>query len=123
MTQRQEPGLSREAIVSDLRALGLEAGVPYHMQREPAPARVARPDGAWEEILTRLHLWRWERDFPRVEPLLLEVGAQRTGIVGQARSRLVDARTMRALLVPLLQHDPLFLLADTAQAGYQQSGT
>jgi hypothetical protein len=43
--------------------------------------------------------------------------------VGQARSRLVDARTMRALLVPLLQHDPLFLLADTAQAGYQQSGT
>src|ERR671937_347615 len=26
MTQRQEPGLSREAIVSDLRALGLEAG-------------------------------------------------------------------------------------------------
>src|SRR5919201_6383296 len=26
MTQRQEPGLSREAIVSDLRALRLEAG-------------------------------------------------------------------------------------------------
>jgi aminoglycoside 3-N-acetyltransferase len=97
------------------------AGVPYHMQREPAPARVARPDGAWEEIPTRLHLWRWERDFPRVEPLLLEVGVQRTGMVGQARGRLVDARAMRDLLLPLLRRDPLFLLSDAARAAYEQS--
>ena len=97
------------------------AGVPYHMQRELALARVARPDGAWEEIPTRLHLWRWERDFPRVEPLLLEAGAQRTGMVGQARGRLVDARAMRDLLLPLLRRDPLFLLTAAARAGYEQS--
>jgi Aminoglycoside 3-N-acetyltransferase len=96
------------------------AGVPYHMQREPAPARVARPDGTWEEISTRLHLWRWERDFPRVEPLLVEAGAQRTGMVGQARGRLIDARAMRDLLLPLLWRDPLFLLSDTARAEYEQ---
>jgi aminoglycoside 3-N-acetyltransferase len=97
------------------------ADVPYHMQREPAPARVARPDGAWEEIPTRLHLWRWERAFPRVEPLLLEAGAQRTGMVGQAHSRLVDARAMRDLLLPLLRRGPLFLLSDAARAAYEQS--
>jgi aminoglycoside 3-N-acetyltransferase len=97
------------------------AGVPYHMQREPASARVARRDGAWEEIPTQLHLWRWERDFPRIETLLLAAGALRTGMVGQACSRLVGARAMRDLLLPLLQRDPLFLLSDTARAAYEQS--
>jgi aminoglycoside 3-N-acetyltransferase len=97
------------------------ADVPYHMQREPAPARVARPDGAWEEIPIRLHLWHWERAFPKVEPLLLETGAQRTGMVGQARSRLVDARAMRDILLPLLRRDPLFLLSDAAHTAYEQS--
>ena len=97
------------------------AGVPYHLQDKPAPARVARADGAWEEIPTRLHLCRWERDFPRVEPLLLEAGGQRTGMVGEARSRLIDARAMRDLLVPLLQRDPFFLLTDAARAEYEQS--
>jgi aminoglycoside 3-N-acetyltransferase len=97
-------------------------GVPYHMQREPAPARVARPDGTWEEIPTRLHLWGWERNFPKIDPLLREAGAQRDGPVGRAHGRLVDARAMRDLLVPLLQRDPLFLLTDAARAAYQQSG-
>src|SRR2546422_149729 len=179
MAHGQAPGLSREAIASGLRALGLEAGslvlvhsslrslgwveggappcapdgpsgrlagaggfillrgvtydsntslhmveelagVPYHLQDKPAPARVARADGAWEEIPTRLHLCRWERDFPRVEPLLLEAGGQRTGMVGEARSRLSDARAIRELLVPLLQRDPFFLLTDGARAEYEQ---
>lgn len=97
------------------------AGAPYHMQDQPAPARVKRPDGGWEEIATALHLWRWDRDFPRVEPLLLESGAQRNRYIGKALCRLIDARAMRDLLVPLLQRDPLFLLSDEAREEYEQS--
>jgi hypothetical protein len=94
------------------------AGVPYHLQRRRARARVRRDDGTWESILTFLHLWRWERNFPKVEPLLEAAGAQRTGTVGAAAARVIQARALRDLLVPLLRDDPLFLLADTARAGY-----
>ncbi len=98
------------------------AGVPYHMQRRRARARVRRDDGTWEDVMTALHLWRWERNFPRVEPLLREAGAQRSGVVGAAVAHLIEARTMRDLLVPLLQDDPLLLLSETARAAYEQSG-
>ena len=94
------------------------ARVPYHMQSRPAVARVAREDGSWEEIEVRPHLWRWERDFPKVEPHLRAANAQRDGRVGQAFSRLIDARAMRDLLLPLLESDPLFLLSDAARAEY-----
>jgi aminoglycoside 3-N-acetyltransferase len=98
------------------------AGVPYHLQRRRARARVRRDDGTWEEIMTALHLWRWERNFPKVEPLLHQVGAQRTGAVGAAVTRIVAARAMRDLLVPLLQADPLLLLSDRARTAYERSG-
>jgi hypothetical protein len=94
------------------------AGVPYHLQRRRARARVRCDDGTWESILTYLHLWHWERNFPKVEPILEAAGAQRTGTVGAAAARVIQARALGDLLVPLLQDDPLFLLADTARAGY-----
>jgi len=94
------------------------AGVPYHLQERPSLARVARDDGVWEEIPTVLHLWRWERDFLKVAPLLYEVGAQHEGMIGRARSYLIDARAMRDALMPMVRRDPLFLLADTARAAY-----
>ncbi len=96
------------------------AAVPYHLQERLALARVARTDGADEQIPTRLHLWHWDRDFPKVEPLLQASGAQHEGYVGQARARLVNAHAMRDLLVPILRHDPLFLLAATARSEYEQ---
>jgi aminoglycoside 3-N-acetyltransferase len=101
------------------------AGVPYHMQPEPAPARVARGDGSWEEIPTRLHLWRWDRNFTKIDPILLQNGAETAGRVGQADSRLIDVRAMSDLLLPILQRDPLFLLSDEARAEYegQAAGT
>jgi aminoglycoside N3'-acetyltransferase len=70
--------------------------------------------------LTALHLWRWERDFPKVEPLLRDAGAQRNGPVGQAVGRLVKARAMRDLLVRLVRRDPLFLLSDAARRAYER---
>lgn len=97
------------------------AGVPYHLQRRRARARVRRDDGTWESIMTALHLWRWGRDFPKVEPLLEDAGAQYTGPVGAATARLVDARAMRDRLVPLLRDDPLFLLSERARAAYRRT--
>lgn len=94
------------------------AGAPYHLQDRPALARVARDDGTWEEIATTLHLWRWERDFPKVDPLLRDIGAQREGLVGRAHCRLIDVRAMRDVLVPLVRRDPLLLLSDAARAAY-----
>lgn len=95
-------------------------GAPYHLQARRARARVRRADGEWEEIMTALHLWRWERDFPKVEPVLRSAGAQRDGVVGAAEARLVAAGAMRDLLAPLLHRDPLFLLAGTARAAYER---
>jgi len=95
------------------------AGVPYHMQERLALARVARDDGAWEEIPTALHLWRWERNFPKVAPLLREAATRREGVIGRAHSYLVDARALRDVLVPMVRRDPLFLLADTARTTYE----
>jgi aminoglycoside 3-N-acetyltransferase len=94
------------------------ADVPYHLQRRRARARVRREDGTWESIMTALHLWRWERNFPAVEPLLEDAGAQCTGLVGAATTRLVDARAMRDRLAPLLHDNPLFLLSESARAAY-----
>lgn len=97
------------------------ARVLYHLQPKPAHARVARVDGTWEEIATVLHLWRWERNFPKVEPLLRDASVQRDGLVGRAPSRLVDVGAMRETLLTVLHRDPLFLLSDAARAVYEQS--
>jgi aminoglycoside 3-N-acetyltransferase len=94
------------------------AGVPYHMQDQPCLARVRRPDGSWEEIETALHLWRWDRDFPKVGPLLSSRAAQVVGQVGAARATLVDAGAMTEILLPMLRGDPLYLLSAEARAGY-----
>ncbi|HZU14341.1 MAG TPA: AAC(3) family N-acetyltransferase [Chloroflexota bacterium] len=95
-----------------------QAHAPYHMQPEPCPCYIKREDGTWEEVVTGLHLWRWDRNFPKIDPLLTAAGAQKTGRVGQAESRLVDVGAMRDLLLPILGDDPLFLLSDEARAEY-----
>jgi aminoglycoside 3-N-acetyltransferase len=108
------------AVNTSLHMVEEVARVPYHLQERPARARVARDDGSWEEIVTTLHLYGWERNFPTVEPLLKEAGAQRDGPVGQAPSRLIDARAMRDLLSPLLDADPLFLLSDSSRKQFER---
>lgn len=97
------------------------ARVPYHMQPEPSPCFIKREDGTWEEIVTGLHLWRWDRNFPKIDPLLTEAGAQTIGHVGQAICRLVDVAAMRDILLPILARDPLFLLSDETRAEYRQA--
>lgn len=97
------------------------AGAPYHLQDRSTLAHVVRDDETWDEIPTLLHLWTWERNFAKIEPLLREAHVQRDGVVGRAHSRLIDASGMCDVLLPLLRRDPLFLLSDAARVRYQQS--
>lgn len=97
------------------------AHVPYHMQPEPSPCFIKRADGTWEEVVTGLHLWRWDRNFPKIDPLLTEAGAETIGHVGQATCRLIDVAAMRDILLPILSRDPLFLLSDEARTEYSRS--
>jgi aminoglycoside 3-N-acetyltransferase len=103
------------AVNTTLHMVEEVAQVPYHLQEAPALSRVAREDGTWEEILTTLHAYGWDRNFPKVEPALRNAGAQNNGTVGRAPSRLIDAKAMRDLLVPLIERDPLYLLSDSAR--------
>jgi aminoglycoside 3-N-acetyltransferase len=95
------------------------AGVPYHLQAQPVAARVKRADGRWEIIWTILHRYGWEREFSKVEPVLLRCGAQRNGRVGTATARLVDAAGMVKAILPIVRADQLFLLTDTARRAYE----
>lgn len=96
------------------------AGVPYHLQPEVTECRVVDAAGTLHSIRNRLHLWGWERDFPRVDAPLMTAGAMHIGKIGQAESRLIQARKLRDLLVPILRDDPLYLL--TAHARAQWNG-
>lgn len=85
-----------------------EAGAPYVVTKEPVEARIVNPDGSVEVVRIKVHPWGTPRDFTITEPILLEGGAMRLGLVGEAVCRLVDAQRMRKLILPLLQQDPWF---------------
>jgi len=72
-------------------------------------------------VRNRLHLWGWERDFTKVDEPLREAGAMREEMVGNALCRLIDARAMREVLLPVLQKDPLWLLTDRARERFSRS--
>jgi aminoglycoside N3'-acetyltransferase len=78
------------------------AGAPYHMQPEPARARILTANG---EIVRHLFLHRYgpERRFSVLEPAYLERGIQRTGQIGNAVMRLVRARPMVELTLQALR--------------------
>lgn len=94
------------------------AEVPYHLQGEVTDGVVRLPSG--EQVIVRNHLHLWQnryshlnllRDFTVVSNPLIGAGVQRTHRIGKTDSTLLDARAMRDELIPLLQGDPLFLLA------------
>lgn len=101
-----------------LHALEELANVPYHLQ-EGVTRGIAVDTGGREHIVeNRLHLWGWDRNFEKVQPVLERSGAAHTGQVGKSVATLVDAGAMRDVLLPLLQDDPLYLLSDEARPEY-----
>lgn len=118
-------GVTHESNTA-LHALEEMAAVPYHLQDEETDGIVILPDGRRVTVRNRLHLWRsaerpqgWERDFPKIGPHLEDAGASVTAPVGASTSTLVSASALRDVILPLMQQDPLFLLAPTAREEFQ----
>lgn len=107
-------GCSQESNTS-LHALEELAGVPYHLQPAQTTAVVIDRCGRQHQVTGWLHQWGWERRFSRVDGLLRDAGVMREGMVGRATARLIDAEGLRRVVLPILQRDPLFLLADQAR--------
>lgn len=112
-------GVTHESNTT-LHALEEMANVPYHLQDEETDGVVILPDGERVVVRNRLHLWRWERDFPKISPYLEEAGATVSGPVGASTSTLVSSSGLRDVILPLMIDDPLFLLAHSARKEYRR---
>jgi aminoglycoside 3-N-acetyltransferase len=88
------------------------AEVPYHLQDEWTTGRVVDADGREHAVRNRLHLWRWRRDFEKIDRPLAETGALTIGKVGQAETRLMPARALHDTILPLMRADPFYLLPE-----------
>lgn len=87
------------------------AGVPYHLQKEVTDGLVKGYGGTVVQVKNRLHDWgKPPTDFNRLDALYGERGIMKTGTVGNAVVRLIDAARMLEFTVGLLQRDPLYLL-------------
>lgn len=106
---------------TSLHALEELADVPYHLQEEWTDCTVVDIEGREINVRNRLHLWGWERDFTKVDDPLREAGAMHEEIVGNAYCRLIDARAMRRIILPILQQNPLWLLTSRAREQFQRS--
>ncbi|MCS6829854.1 MAG: AAC(3) family N-acetyltransferase [Armatimonadota bacterium] len=106
---------------TSLHALEELAQVPYHLQNEWTEGVVIDAEGREIVVRNRLHLWRWERDFTKADEPLRHAGAMHEEMVGNAYCRLIDACAMRQVLLPILNTDPLWLLADRAREQFVRS--
>ena len=111
-------GVTQESNTT-LHCLEELAEVPYHLQPEPTDGVVVDAAGIRHVVRNRLHLWRWERAFHKIDGPLASVGALRVGPVGQGRACLVGARQLADTILPLLRDDPLYLLSDQARQAFR----
>lgn len=86
------------------------AMVPYHLQPKPVEAKIVNDDGTVEVVRIKIHLYGYERDFEKIEPILLSKGFMKIGRIGNATVRLVKAKPMIELALELLANDADFLL-------------
>jgi aminoglycoside 3-N-acetyltransferase len=97
------------------------AEVPYHLQPEVTEGSVIDAEGERHIVRNRLHLWKWDREFTKVDAPLEDAGAMRVGRVGLATARLIDARRLADIILPYLQRDPLYLLSKDARREFQHT--
>jgi aminoglycoside 3-N-acetyltransferase len=97
------------------------AEVPYHLQLEVTEGSVVDAQGRRHIVRNRLHLWKWSREFTKVDAPLEETGTMRVGRVGLATARLIDARRLADVILPYLQRDPLYLLSEDARREFQHA--
>ena len=97
------------------------AGVPYHLQSQATEGIVIDAEGERHIVRNRLHLWKWDREFTKVDASLEAAEAMRVGYVGLATARLIGARRSADIILPYLQRDPLYLLGEDARWEFQQT--
>jgi aminoglycoside 3-N-acetyltransferase len=95
------------------------AAAPYHLQDDWTVGTVVDAGGRAHAVRNRLHLWRWRRDFEKIDRPLSAAGALTLARVGLAETRLLPARALHDTLLPLLRADPLYLLAPDARREYE----
>ncbi len=113
-------GVTQESNTT-LHCLEELAEVPYHLQSEVTDGIVIDAIGARHIVRNRLHLWRWDRAFMKVEKPLEVAAAIRVGRVGRSTSTLLSARALADTILPILRADPLWLLSDAARAEFEAS--
>jgi aminoglycoside N3'-acetyltransferase len=86
------------------------ANVDYHLQPRVTHGSCIDQCGVRIETPCRLHRYDGpERNFPALEPLLLEAGLMRKDRVGNAEIRLIDAMGLIETALDRLRFDPYFL--------------
>ncbi len=88
------------------------AGAPYVLLPDAVDLSLIDSSGHEVEMRgTYLHRWGPRRDYDSFELAMIDYGICRTGQVGDAQVRVLDAMLMRMLLVRKLLDDPLATLA------------
>ena len=86
------------------------ANLPYVCQPEVAHGSCIDRQGNRVETPCRLHSYDGpQRDFPVMEPVLLEAGLMRIGVIGDAEVHLVNAMGLIETALDKLRFDPLHL--------------
>jgi len=93
------------------------ANVPYHLQPDVAYGSCIDRHGRRVETPVRLHSYDGPaRDFPVLEPLLLERGLMRIGTVGASTVRLADAMGLIETALEQIRFNPYYLTDRRAAA-------
>jgi aminoglycoside N3'-acetyltransferase len=99
------------------------AKAPYHLQPEAADGVVVDPTGEQHLVRNRFHLWRWKRNFLKIDEPLRSEGVLREGKVGNADCRLMRAGDLSEVVLAFLRQDPLYLLADEVREEFIATDT
>lgn len=84
-------------------------GAPSICRKEYLPVVVDK-NGTEITVPTFPHMPGLPRNYLKVEPLLMEAGAQVNAKIGMADSKLIQAGTMASLIGKKIQAEPLFLI-------------
>jgi aminoglycoside 3-N-acetyltransferase len=86
------------------------ANVGYVLQNGIVEATVKDNKGIEQKIKIRIHKYGDERDFPKMEPMLMEKKIMAKGKIGNSDVRLIKAGQFLELTVEILKTNPDFLL-------------
>ncbi len=87
------------------------AGVPYHLQSRPTRCQIVDESGKTIIRECFLHNWGYyPRRFWDMENIFLEKGFLKIGVIGRAKTMVVESGPMLDFTVTLLKMDPLYMV-------------